>query len=125
MMGGFVGMMDDCTLGDIAMAEHVAMIGVPMRTEDKGIVDSEVQNIKLDVKLSAATFAIPATYKTVTIGDEMKKAAKEMNNVQQQMQQYQPQMQQMMQQLQQSGQMPPEVMEKMYRMQESMKQYQQ
>ena len=125
MMGGFVGMMDNCSLGDLKMAEHVDTVGVPMRTEDKGVVDSEVISIKLDVSLPADTFVIPKSYKTVTMEGEMQKMKKDMSNMQQQVQQYQPQMQQMMQQMQQSGQLPPEVMEKMRRAQEQMKQYQQ
>ncbi len=125
MMGGFAGMMDDCSRADLEMSEHVSTIGVPMRTEDKGVVDSEVKSIKLNVDLPADTFAIPANYKTVTVKDEMAKAAKGMAEMRQQMQQQQPQMQQMMQQMQQSGQMTPEMMEQMQRAQDMMRQYQQ
>ncbi len=117
-LGGFAGMVDDCTLGDISLGEHINTIGVPMRTERNGVVDSEVKSIKQGMKLPADTFVIPASYKTITLEEQMR-------GVRQQMQQYQPQMQQMMQQMQQSGQMTPEMMEQMRRAQEMMQQYQQ
>lgn len=125
MLGGFAGMIDDCTLGDIEMGKHTMKIGVPMRTEKNGVVDFEVKSIKLDVTLPANTFVIPASYKTTSVEEEMRNASKDMMKMQQQIQQYAPQMQQMMQQMQQSGQMSPEVMEKMRQAQEQMKQYQQ
>jgi len=118
MLGGFASMIDDCTRADMKLSEHVNTIGVPMRTEKKGVVDSEIKSITLGVNLSADTFVIPASYKTVTMDDQLREAK-------QQMQQSQPQMQQMMQQMQQSGQMPPEMMEQMRRAQEMMQQYQQ
>lgn len=121
MMGSYAGMIDDCTLGDIEMSVHIANIGVPMRTENNGSIDSEIKSIKLNVTLPADTFVIPASYKTVTINDEMQKASKEMTK----MQRNQPDMQQMMQQMQKSGQMPPEIIEQMRRAQERMNQYQQ
>jgi hypothetical protein len=124
MLGGFAGMVDGCTLGDIEMSNHTMKIGVPMRTEKNGIVDFEIKSIKFDVTLPADTFVIPASYKTTSIKEEMKNASKDMMKMQQQMQQYAPQMQQMMQQMQQSGQIPPEVMERMRQAQEQMKQYQ-
>lgn len=119
MLGGFAAMLDDCTLGDIEISNHIATIGVPMRTEKEGFVDFEVKSIKFDVTLPADTFVIPVSYKTVSIKDKM----------QQQMQQhipqdYQRQMQQMMQQMQQSGQMPPELMEQMRNIEQQMKQFQ-
>jgi len=114
VLGGFAGMVDDCTLADMKLSDHVNTIGVPMRTEKNGAVDSEVKSIKLGVNLPADTFAVPAAYKTVTMEQQMREAK-------QQMQQYQPQMQQMMQQ---SGQMTPEMMQQMRRAQEMMKQYQ-
>jgi len=118
MLGGFAGMMDDCMLADMKLSEHVNTIGVPMRTEKNGVVDSEVKSIKLNVALPANTFVIPASYKTVTMDQQIREAK-------QKMQQNQPQVQQMMQQMQQSGQVPPEMMEQMRRVQEKMKQYQQ
>jgi len=129
MMGGYVAMMDVCTLGDLKIGEQVSSVGVPMRMEENGKVDNEIISIKLNVSVPANAFSIPASYKTVTMSDEINKAQKDMGNVQQQMgqqlQQHQPQIQQMMQQMQQSGQMPPEVMEQLRKAQEQMRQYQQ
>jgi len=118
MLGGFASMMDDCMLADMKLSEHVNTIGVPMRTEKNGVVESEVKSIKLNVELPADTFVIPASYKTVTMEQQIREAK-------QQMQQNQPQVQQMMQQMRQSGQMPPEMMQQMRRAQEMMQQYQQ
>ncbi len=114
MLGGFAGMIDDCTRADMKLSEHVNTIGVPMRTEKNGVVDSEIKSITLGVNLSTDTFVIPASYKTVTMDEQLREAK-------QQMQQYQPQMQQMMQ----SGQTQSEMMEQMRRVQEMMQQYQQ
>jgi len=114
MLGGFAGMIDDCTLADMKLNDHVNTVGVPMRTEKNGVVDSEVKSIKLNVNLPADTFVIPASYKTVTMEQQMREASK----------QSPPEMQQLMQQMQ-SGQMPPEMMEQMRQAQEMMKQYQQ
>ena len=122
MMGGYAGMIDACTLGDIKMGEHVAKVGVPMRMVENGKVDTEIVKIRLNVSLPADTFTVPSSYKTKTMAGEIKKAKKDMANMQQQMQQHQPQMQQM---IQQSGQMPPEVMEQLRKAQEQMRQYQQ
>ncbi len=126
MMGGYAGMIDACTLGDIKIGEHVAKVGVPMRMVENGKVDTEIVKIRLNVSLPADTFVVPSSYKTKSMAGEMKKAKKDMAKVEQQMgQQMQPQLQQMMQQMQQSGQMPPEVMEQLRNAQEQMKQYQQ
>ena len=126
MMGGYAAMLDDCTLGDLKIGMQVSTVGVPMRMEENGKVDNEIINIQLNVSLPANVFSIPASYKTVTMSGEIKKAQKDMANIQQQMgQKHQPQFQQMMQQMQQSGQMPPEVMEQLRKVQEQMRQYQQ
>ena len=132
IMGGFAGMIDDCSLGDMKIAEQVNTIGVPMRTIENGRVDMEIQGIKLDVNLPADTFVIPASYEKVTMKEEMKNIEKEMAKMQQHkpqmqemMRQHEPQMQEMMKQMQQSGQMTPEMMEQMRQAQEMMKQYQQ
>ncbi|PCJ85234.1 MAG: hypothetical protein COA54_11830 [Thiotrichaceae bacterium] len=125
LMGGYAGMIDACTLGDIKLADHVSTVGVPMRTEENGKIETEIVKIQLNVSLPANTFTVPASYETTTMADEMKKAQKDMAKMQQQMQQHQPQVQQMMQQMQQSGQLPPEVMEQLRKAQEQMRQYQQ
>jgi len=125
MMGGYASMVDDCTLGDIKMGEHVTTVGVPMRMEDNGKIDTEVVKISLNVSLPADSFTVPSSYQTKSMAGEINKAKKDMAKMGQQMQQHQPQIQQMMQQMQQSGQMPPEVMEQIRKAQEQMKQYQQ
>ena len=132
-LGGFAAFVDDCTLADLQVVEHVNTIGMPMRTEKNGRVESEVKSINVDVELPANTFVIPANYRNVTMQDEMKAATKDIVNAQQQIQQrgyygqqgQQPQVQQMARQMQQSGQMTPEMMEQMRRSQEMMRQYQQ
>jgi len=113
MMGGFAGMIDDCTLGDIKMSDHVNTIGVPMRTEKNGKIDSEIVKIQKNTSLPNNAFSIPSSYKTKTVSGEIKKAQQSMGDMQQQMQKYQPQIQQMMKQMQDSGQMPPGVMEQL------------
>ena len=131
VLGGFAAFVDDCTLADMQVADHVNTIGMPMRTEKNGRIESEIKSINVDVVLPANTFVIPANYRNVAMQDEMKAATKDMENAQQQIQQrgyygqqgQQQQVQQMARQMQQSGQMPPEVMERMRRAQEQMKQY--
>lgn len=116
MMGGFVSMVDDCTLGDIEMSKHVAAIGVPMRTEQKGVIDTEVKSIKLNAALPAGTFSIPASYKTLTTKEKQPKAAKDMAKGQQ----YQPQVKQ---QTQPPGRIPPHVMQRMRSPQQHWRRY--
>ncbi len=125
LMGGFVNMVDACSLADMKVSEHVNTIGVPMRTESSGRIMSEIKSIKVNVKLPTDTFSIPATYKTVTMSDQLKEVSGDMEKAQQNMQQYGPQAQEMMRQMQQSGQVSPEMMEQMRQAQEMMKQYQQ
>ena len=120
MLGGFASMVDACTLGDVEMSNHVATIGVPMRIEKKGSVDTEVRSIKLDVALPADTFVIPVAYKTVNSNGEVQKVQKGRAKVPRHISQnQQPQMQRM----QQSGQLRPEMMEQMRRSQQMMRQY--
>jgi len=130
VLGGFAGMIDDCTLADMKISDYVNRIGVPMRTERNGRVETEIKRIEYGVALPADTFVVPATYKVLTMQDQMNAASKDMAKMRQQMQQnssqgQQPQMQEMMRQMQQSGQMTPEMMEQMRRNQEMMRQYQQ
>lgn len=122
-IGGFTGFIDDCTLADMQVINHVTSIGVPMRTERNGMVDSEVKSINIDVNLPANTFVIPTSYKTVTMQDAIKASSEDMAKARQHSQQ--PQVQDMMQQMHQSGQMTPEMMQQMQRAQEMMKRYQQ
>ena len=130
VLGGFASMVDDCILADMKISDYVNRIGVPMRSERNGRVETEIKSIRYGVALPADTFVIPASYKVLSIQDQMNAAAKDMAKMRQQMprqsmQGQQPQMQEMMRQMQQSGQMTPEMMEQMRRSQEMMRQYQQ
>jgi hypothetical protein len=121
LLGGFAALVDDCILADMKISDHVKTIGVPMRTEKNGKVDTEIKSIKADVDLPADVFAIPASYKTVTLQEQMSGMTNNMARAQQQLQQHQPQMQQMMQQ--QSGQLSPQAIEQMRRAQGMMQRY--
>jgi hypothetical protein len=123
MLGGLAGMMDDCTLADMQMVDRIENIGIPMRTVKNGRVESEVKSIQTDVSIPADTFAIPASYKKVSVEQQMQQARQAMPPAMQQG--VPPDMQDMMRQMQQSGQMTPEMMEQMRRSQEIMQQYQQ
>ena len=116
LLGGFAAFVDDCTLADMQVADHVNTIGMPMRTEKNGRVESEIKSINMHVDLPANTFVIPANYRNVTMQDKMKVATKDVTNVQQQVQK-------MARQMPQSGQMPPEVMERIRRAQVQMRPY--
>ena len=122
MLGGLVGMMDDCMLADMQMVDRVENIGIPMRTVKNGRIESEVRSIQTDVSIPADTFAIPASYKKVSVEQQMQQASRTMQQAPQQMP---PGTQDMMRQMQQSGQMTPEMMQQMRRAQEMMQQYQQ
>jgi len=122
-IGGLTGFIDDCTLADMQVIDHVGTMGVPMRSERNGVVDSEVKSINIDVNLPANTFVIPASYKTVTMEDVIKASSEDMAKAREHAQQ--PQIQDMMQQMRQSGQMTPEMMQQMQQAQEMMKRYQQ
>ena len=129
-LGGFASLIDDCTLADMNVNDHVKTIGVPMRTEKNGRVETEIKSIKQDVAIAPDTFVIPASYKTLTIQDPLKAASQGMANKPPQMQRRNtqnmpPQAQEMMRQMQQSGRLTPEMMEQMRRNQEMMRQYQQ
>lgn len=129
VLGGLAAMIDDCTLADMKLSDHVSTIGVPMRTEKNGRVDTQIRSIKTDVVLPANTFVIPASYKTVTMQEQINAASNNMVTAQQRQRNdyrnQQPQIRQMMRQMQQSGQLTPEMMQQMRRTQEMMNQYQQ
>lgn len=125
MMGGYAGMIDDCTRAEMEVSDHVKTVGVPMRTEKDGRVLSQIKSIKTNVSLPADAFVAPADYKTVTMQEKMKEMSDKMTDVKKQMQKHQPQMQEMMKQMQQSGQMTPEMMDRMRQAEEMMKRYQQ
>jgi hypothetical protein len=131
VLGGLASMIDDCTLAQMDVGDHVKALGVPMRTEKNGRIESEIKSIKHDVMLPADTFVIPASYKTMTVLEQIRAAANGLANMQRQGAQnqpaqiQQPQMQQMVRQMPQSGQLSPEMMQQMRRNQEMMRQYQQ
>ena len=129
VLGGLAAMIDDCTLADMKLSDHVSTIGVPMRTEKNGRIDTQIKSIRTDVALPANTFVIPASYKTVTMQEQMNAASNNMAAAQQVQRNdnrnQQLRMQQMMRQMQQSGQLTPEMMQQMRRTQEMMNQYQQ
>lgn len=124
VLGGFASMVDDCILADMKISDYVNRIGVPMRSERNGRVETEIKSIRYGVALPADVFVVPAPYKVLTMQDQMNAASKDVAKMRQQMprqsmQGQQPQMQEMMRQ------MPPEMMEQMRRSQEMMRQYQQ
>jgi hypothetical protein len=123
MLGGFAGFVDDCTLADMQVIERISTIGVPMRSERNGTVESEIKSIRTNVSLPSNTFVIPASYKQVTLQEAMQASSKSMAKANQQMQQ--PQAQELMQQMQRAGQLTPEMMQDIRRAQDMMKQYQQ
>lgn len=130
VLGGLAGMIDDCTLADMKVSDHVKKIGVPMRTVRNGRIETEIKSIKYGVALPANTFVIPASYKVLTMQDQIDAASNKMakmqrHNSQNQQPQMQPQYQEAMRQMQQSGQLTPEMMEQMRRAQQMMQQYQQ
>ena len=130
VLGGFAAMVDDCILADMKISDYVNRIGVPMRSERNGRVETEIKSIRYGVALPADTFVVPVPYKVLTMQDQMNAASKDIAKMRQQMprqsmQGQQPQMQEMMRQMQQSGQMTPEMMEQMRRRQEMMRQYKQ
>ena len=125
-LSGLADLVDDCVLADMKISDHVNSVGVPMRTEKNGRVDTEIKRIKIDIALPADTFVIPASYKTVTMKDQVTTVAKDRVKVQQPMQQRNYQKQQpQMQQMQYTGQLTSEMMERMRRSQQMMRQYQQ
>jgi hypothetical protein len=128
MLGGFAAMVDDCILADMMISDHVKTIGVPMRTEKNGQVDTEIKSINVDVALPADTFMIPASYKTVAMGEQVSALSNDMAEAKQPLQPYHPQtppqMQPMMRQMQPPGQLSPAAMEQMRRAQGRMPRYQ-
>lgn len=123
ILGGLAGMLDVCTLADMKLSDHVATIGVPMRSERNGSVETEIKSIKVGVEIPGYIFEIPVSYGIVTMPGQTKEVAAEMPKVRQKTQQYQPQMQNERWQMRQSEQVPPHAVQQMYRTQEIMRQY--
>lgn len=130
LLGGLASLVDDCTLADMRVSDHVKTVGAPMRTDKNGRVETEIKNIKYGVNLPADTFVIPASYKTITLQDQIRSASTGLSsashhNAQHNAQGLPPQAQQMMRQLQQPGQLSPQMMQQMRHSQGMMRQYQQ
>jgi hypothetical protein len=75
VLGGLVSMVDDCTLADMRLSDHVKKVGAPMRTDKNGRVQTEIKSIKYGVNLPADTFVIPASYKAITLQDKISSAS--------------------------------------------------
>ena len=105
---------DPCTAADALVAQQAAEIGMPMRVKDEaGAVISEVLRINTDATLPPDAFGLPDDYEV-----------QNMAQMQQQMREQMPPIEDMMKQMQESGNLPPEAVEHMQRMQEMMKQHQ-
>jgi hypothetical protein len=117
MIGGFAALMDECKQADISLNEHVQRIGLPMRTERKGIIQTEVMTIRLNVPVPPESFIIPENYLAVSAIDEMQAVEKQRYDARRApAEQMPPHMQDIMKQMQQSGQVPPQMRERMQRM---------
>lgn len=119
ILGGLAGMLDVCTLADMKLSDQVATIGVPMRSEKNGAVETEIKTIKTGVDIASDAFVIPASYRTTAMQGQINDVAATRAPAQQR----QPQMQDTMWQMQPSGQAPPQAMPHMRRAQEMMRQY--
>ena len=124
VLGGLASLVDDCTLADMKVSDHVKIVGVPMRTDKNGHVETEIKSIKYGVSLPPDTFVIPASYKTLTLQDQIRAASTGMSGAPvQNSQGMPPQAQQMMRQMPPSGQLTPQMMEQMRRSSGMMRQY--
>jgi len=103
VLGGLASLVDDCTLADMRVSDHVKTVGAPMRTDKNGRVETEIKSIKYGVNLSADTFVIPASYKTITLQDQIRAASTGMSGAPvKNSQGMPPQAQQMMRQMRRS-----------------------
>jgi hypothetical protein len=118
MIGGFAALMDECKQADISLNEHVQRIGLPMRTERKGSIQSEVKTIRLNVPVPPESFIVPDNYVAVGALDEMKSVEKQRYDARRApAEQMPPHMQDIMKQMRESGRYTPEQIERMQRMQ--------
>ena len=118
-MGSYASMMDACTRADMDFASLADTVGVPMKMlDDKGNNASEIISINTSASLPADAFALPASYKKVTMGEQVRQAQQGMDQLQQQM----PQIEEALKQMQQQGGLPPEAMEQLKRYQQMMQQ---
>lgn len=75
ILGGLASMLDVCTLADMKLSDRVTTIGVPMRSEKNGYVDTEVKNIQVGVDIPGYIFEVPASYRIVTMPGQTKNVA--------------------------------------------------
>ncbi len=95
---------DPCERADSQFARYLRKIGIPMRVQSSnGKLVSEIVRIEKNAKLPPNAFVVPAGYQVQDAG---------------QMMQQMPNMQEMMQQMPQGGQLPPEALERLRRMQQ-------
>lgn len=99
ILGGLAGMLDVCTLADMKLSNHVATIGVPMRNEKNGTVETEVKNIQVGAEIPGYIFEVPASYRIATMPGQTKDVATQAPKERQKTPQYQPQMQDTMRQI--------------------------
>ena len=130
VLGGLISMLDDCTLADMSVSDHVKTLGAPMRTDKHGRVETEIKSIRYDVKLPEDTFTVPASYTPVTLQEQIMSAVmggsgRSQPDSELDTQGLPPQEQQMMRQMPPpgSGQMSPQMMEQMRRSQGMMRRY--
>lgn len=101
---------DPCMQGGVALAEQVMALGLALKSIEKdGSVSSEIVKIDKRAKLPANTFTVPQDYQVQDMDDMHK-------SMQQELHKQGVNMEDMMQQLQESGNMPPEMLEKMKQM---------
>jgi hypothetical protein len=118
MMGRFASLLDECKQADISLNEHVERIGLPMRTERKGTIKSEVKSIRLNVPVPPESFIVPDNYVAIGALDEMKSVEKQRYDARRApAEQMPPHMQDIMKQMRESGRYTPEQIERMQRMQ--------
>jgi hypothetical protein len=124
ILGGLASLVDDCTLADMRVSDHVKTVGAPMRTDKNGRVETEIKSIKYGVNLPADTFVIPASYKTITLQDQIRSASTGLSGASHHNAEgLPPQAQQMMRQMQQPGQLSPQMMQQMRHSQGMLRQY--
>ena len=78
LLGGFASLLDDCKLADMQLTDKVNSIGVPMRTEENGRVETQVKSIQINAVLPDDTFIIPASYTSMTMPGQVQKKS---NNI--------------------------------------------
>jgi hypothetical protein len=127
MMGAYRATRDVCeqAMGDLSLS--FKKTGAPLRMLNaQGQIESEVTKIKTDKKIDPGYYEYPSDYTVVSVSDQINAASQQNQQMMEQMGQNMPNMEELMQQMQsQGGEVPPEAMEQLKKMQEMFKQYQQ